>query len=189
MNMNSARLRAATLLLPALSLCACASTPAVRTLASNTGVFVQSLNDGTAEFVDSQNWLNARNENRLARLDSYGERDRAQVRQQRLTWTDMGSRSRVATHDLATGVPANEIVAGMTVIERQPTRIENGTSAGYRTALTTLADVSTAPEPLSLFRELFEYAQQIQESYDTLREAAATAANSAANASAAIDPP
>ena len=181
------RLRAAGLLLVSLPLCACASTPAVRMLADNTGAFVQSLNDGTAHFVESQNWLNTQNEARLVRFDGYGTRSRARVRQQRLTWTDMGSQSRLATHDLATGVAATEIVAGMTVVERQPARVENGTGDGYRAALTALADVSAPPRPLTAFGELFDFAQQVQQSYNKLRDDAAAAASATAAAAAAAD--
>ena len=180
-------LRAAGLLLVSLPLCACASTPAVRTLATNTGTFVQSLNDGTAHFVQSQNWLNTENEARLVRLDGYGMQRRARVRQQRLAWTDMGSQSQLATHDLATGVAATEIVAGMTVVERQATRIENGSGDGYRAALTALADVSAPPRPLTAYAELFEFAQQVQQSYNKLRDDAAAAASATGAAAAAAD--
>ena len=185
--MNALRLRSLNLLLASLPLCACASTPAVRALASNTGVFVQSLNSGTAEFVEAQNRLNAQNETRLVRFDGYGLRSRALVRQQRLVWTDMGSRSRLATHDLATGVEASEIVTGMAVVERQPSRVENGAASGYRATLAALADVSTTPRPLSVLGELLGFAQQVQESYDKLGEDAATAATAAGAASTSND--
>jgi hypothetical protein len=187
MNMDRLRFGAAISLLSSLWLCACASTPAVRTLASNTGVFVQSLTDGTSDFVQAQNRLNAQNEARLVRLDGYGARARAQVRQQRLVWTDMGSSSRLATHDLATQTPATEILAGMTVVQRQPSRIENGTEAGYRATLAALANVSTTPKPFSAIAELLEFGQQVQESYNELRDAAAAAASDAAAASTVAD--
>ena len=121
------------------------------------------------------------------RLDGYGARSRAQVRQQRLVWTDMGSTARLATHHLATGAAATEIVGGMTVVERQPSRIENGTGDGYRAALGALADVSARPRPMSVLLELLEFGQQVQESYNALREAAAKAATDAASASTAAD--
>ena len=185
--MKAICLRTFSLLLASLPLCACASTPAVRSLASNTGVFVQSLNDGTSDFVDAQNRLNAQNEARLVRFDGYGARSRTQVRQQRLVWTDMGSRSRLATRDLATGISATNILADMTVVDRQPTQVENRTTAGYRATLAALAEASTTPRPSSMIGELLGFAQQVQESYDKLREDAAAAASTAATASSASD--
>jgi hypothetical protein len=187
MTMNRLRLRAACLLLASVSLGACASTPAVRTLATNTGVFVQSLTDGTSDFVEAQNRLNAQNEARLVRLDGYGLASRARIRQQRLAWTDMGAGSRLATHDLATRIPAADIVQGLTVVERQPSRIENGTADGYRATRAALADVSATPRPLDAIGELFAFGQQVQESYDKLRDDAAAAAATTADATATAD--
>jgi hypothetical protein len=176
------------LLLASLSLSACASTSSVRSLANRTGVFVQSLNSGTADFIERQNRLNTQNEAHLERLAINGARDRSDTRRQRLVWTNQGLAPRLAAQDRLQAVTANDIAAGLAPVQRQaPARIGDGPTSGYVASLAALVEVSTVPNPAGVLAEMIEFGQEVREALGTLRDAAATTAQTAGTATQTAD--
>lgn len=176
------------LFLASLPLAACASTPEVRSLATRTGVFVQSLNSGTADFVERQNRLNVQNEARLERLALNGGRDRTDVRRQRLVWANQGQTLSVATQDRLLAVTANDIVAGLAPVQRQAaTRIANGSASGYAAALAALVEASTVPNPAAFLTEMIEFGQEVRDELGRLRDKAADDADSTETVAASSD--
>ena len=165
----------------------CASTPQVRDLADRTGLFVTSLQGGTGEFVELQSRLNAGNAARLDRLVALGSPDRANARQQRVAWTDAGNMTRLATHDAASEVSAEEIVAGLELNATTAARPTAPALEGYGKSLKALADVSTKPKSTLALRELLEFGREVYGKYGELQEKADKAAESTAPAAAAVD--
>lgn len=170
-----------------LGLSACASTPQVRGLADKTGVFVSSLQSGTSGFIEKQNRLNALNAQRLDKLAADGNQDRANVRQQRLAWTDAGDTTRLATHDAANRRTAEVIVGSLETKATASARLGSGPAEAYAATQKALAEVATKPKTGVALRELITFGQAIFEKYNELEEAAKEDAESTDEAAEAAD--
>lgn len=155
-----------------LALAGCASTPAVRDLSDRTGVFVTSLNTGTAEFIETQERLNAANETRLDELGRAGLDGRAGPRQQQLAWRDAGEARRLATADAATSTTPEQIVTSLSRPASAPARIPADVLGGYSKTLQSLAAVSAKPKAGAAVQEIVAFGGQVHDQYVALREAA-----------------
>jgi len=175
------------LALPLASLGGCASTGDVRGLADRTGVFVTSLHQGTSDFLDRQNELNADNAARLDQLVATGAPHIAAVRQQHVAWQDAGDETRLKTFDAASARSADEIVAGLASRSITPTRISASALAGYASASDALARVASKPKPFAAMRELAEFGQSIMDEYGKLKDAAAKDAAATVTATKQVD--
>lgn len=182
--MNAKQLMIAAIALP---LSGCVSTQASRTLASSTGLYVGSLNEGTAAFVADQNALNAANATHLDRLAAYERLDRVNITRQRLSWTVTGQRDKLAALDSATSVSSDAILAQMTPTVSDPLRVANTTGANYDAALKRLGELSQKPKSLDLFKGALAYLGKVKESYDKLTDEAAKAAEASTSNTAAAD--
>lgn len=165
-------MRAFVLAATTLGLSACASTPQVRGLADKTGVFVSSLQSGMSEFIENQNRLNALNAQRLDQLVANGSQDRANVRQQRLAWTDAGDGTRLANHDAATRRTAEQIVDGVETKVTASARLGSGPAEAYAATQKALAEVAAKPKTGVAMRELIAFGQEIFDKYNELEESA-----------------
>ena len=165
----------------------CASTPEVRGLADKTGLFVTSVNAGTAEFIESQNRLNQANAARLDRLVLTASPDRSNVRQHRLAWTDAGQSDRLALLESATARDADDIVAGLTVKRTSAARVAGGAAEGYAKSLKSLAETAAKPKASAALRELLAFGQDVYTKYGELKKEAQDAAESTEQEAAAVD--
>ena len=157
----------------------CASTPEVRTLADQTGRYVSTLREGTAEFVAAQNRLNTENESRLHRIAAGAAAARAQVARQRLAWTSGAQRAVLETQALASSATAEDVVARLQPRTTQPATVNFAGGKGYSEAAEALVQVETKPDMLAVLRGLAGYAQQVRDSYAKLQEEAAAADDAA----------
>lgn len=160
----------------------CASTPEVRTLADQTGVFVTSLSEGTGEFVAAQNRLNSENEEHLQVLGAHAAAARSQVARQRLAWTGAGEATLISTQDAATRPTAEEVVARLSRRDLEPTRIAGEAEEGYAKAAKALAEVGAKPKLEAVLLGLVDYAADVRTSYESLHEEAVKASAEAADA-------
>lgn len=182
------KLRLLFCLLPAASVLAgCASTPRVRDLASSTGVYVQSLDSGTNDFVAAQNRLNASNQVRLQLLDQRSEGFRTETRQQRFAWIDAGDRQRLSSLDSVTTRTPEAIVADLRAKPLQSASVRATASEGYNATAEALAKVATKPKPLLVLGEFVQFAQAVNESYDKLKKAAEESTDAAADKAIGVD--
>ena len=170
-----------------LALSGCASTQSSRTLATSTGLYVGSLNEGTAAFVEDQNVLNAANAAHLDRLAAYERPDRVNITRQRLSWTVTGERDKLAALDSATSVSSDAILAQMAPTVSDPLRVANTTGTNYDAALKRLGELSRKPKPLDLFKGALAYLGKVKESYDKLADDAAKAAEASTTNTTAAD--
>jgi hypothetical protein len=169
----------------AISAGGCASTPAVRTLAEQTGVYVTSLREGTANFVAAQNRLNAGNEIHLQRLAADAAEFRAQADRQRMAWTSAGNAKALETEQAVAAVGADEVVGQLQSRALKPAIIGSESGKAYGEATDALVEIGTKPDIASILAGLAQYASDIQQSYDELRkesdeDAAATSESTAA---------
>jgi peptide subunit release factor 1 (eRF1) len=165
----------------------CASTPAVRELANNTGRFVGSLSGGTSDFLENQNRLNALNAARLDTMAADGNADRANVRQQRLAWVDSSDRVRIATADLATSRSADEILASLETRATTPLRVDATALAGYAATQKALAEVAARPKTAVILRELVTFGTEVHQGFNDLVDKAKKAQGEAATNTATAD--
>lgn len=161
------------IVIAAVGLTGCASTPAVRGLAGGTGQYVQSLQDGTSAIVAAQNRMNRVNEQRLASLELAGERARTGVRQQRLVWSGDGGEAALAAYDRATAPSAETVVANLNRSVVVAAQVGTPAAAAYQKALKSLADVRTKPRGLDALTELLVFGQAVKAKYDELQTAVA----------------
>lgn len=183
--MNSLTVWAAILSLPVL-LAGCASTPAVRSLASGTGQYVQSLQDGTSDVIAAQNRLNRLNEQRLTSLELASERARTGVRQQQLVWSADGSAGALAAYARATAPSAEMIVSGLRISAVSPAQVGMPAAAGYQKTIKALAEVRTKPKSFDTLMELLVFGQAVKAKYDELQKEVASDTDKAADAAPAV---
>jgi hypothetical protein len=169
----------------------CASTPEVRDLAARTGVFVTSMDDGTAEFIAAQNRLNSENEEHLRTLGRRGETLKARVALQRLASTRAGATTLLETQAAATSVTGAAVVAQLHPQQSQPAAVSFPGGAGYGKAAEALAEIGTKPTALALLRSLVANAGPVREVLSELLEKAKksgtdTAGETAATAAQAV---
>jgi hypothetical protein len=153
---------------------ACASTPAVRSLASQNGAYVQSLSNGTDSFIASANELNAQGEARLQRLSGDSATLESEAREQRLAWDDSGDSVRAATFDRVSSLTAGEIIDAMSPSIVSPVSVAP-VKGGYAASIKALAEVSTRPETSSEVMELLTFGWSIRSAYGDLQDKAAKA--------------
>lgn len=165
----------------------CASTPEVRNLADRTGVFVTSLDKGTADFAAAQTSLNAANEHRLRRLGLHADALRARVAQQRLAWTRAGATDSLRTQE-ATSIPATAIVAALkpaAVIE--PSVVQFDGQASYGDAAEALVAIGTKPDAAAVLAGLISYGVAVRDAHaDLLEQAKESAAATASESEGAV---
>lgn len=164
-----------TALLGCLVLNACAGNQDTRTLASSTGLYVGSLNEGTNAFVEDQNALNAENAAHLDRLVSYGHHDLADIARQRIAWTVAGEHDRLAALDAASSVREDAILSQLQPATTQPAKVAPLSGTNYETAMKRLAELSAKPRPLDLLKSAAAYFGEVKKNYDKLADDAAAA--------------
>lgn len=169
-------------------LCACASNAEYRTLASSTGVMVESLKVGTSDFVAHQNALNVENAERLDRTMVYAGRAETVSRQQVLSWTATGDEVALARYTLATSIDADDVVASLKSRASRAAPLDDaGAGEVYGKASEALGKLSARPKGLQILGGLLAYADAVNTSYDDLKEEAAEDADEAADASDEAD--
>lgn len=182
------KLRLLFCLLPAANVLAgCASTPRVRDLASTTGVYVQSLDSGTNDFIAAQNRLNASNQARLQLLDQRSEGFRTETRQQRFAWIDAGDRLRLSSLDSVTTRTPEAIVADLHAKPLQPASVRSAAGDAYGATAEALAKVATKPKPLLVLGEFVQFARAVNEGYDKLKKDAEKSTDDAAGDATKVD--
>ena len=120
-------------------------------------------------------------------MDATGSRDRANVRQQRLAWTDSGDSVRVATHDSATQRSAQDIISGLETRATAAPRIGAASLEAYGAARKALAEVASGPKPGVALRELIDFGKAVYDGLAELQGAADKASGETQGAAAAAD--
>jgi hypothetical protein len=162
-----------------LALGGCASTPEVRSLAEQSGRYVQSLSDGGDSFIAESNQLNAQDESRLQQMASDTAWLNTQAREQHLAWFDAGDTTRVQDFDQAVSVSADQIVSGMTPVAPTPVSIPP-VKGGYDASIKAMAAVSKKPKSWDQLKELYNFGASVRDAYANLKDAAKQAAADAA---------
>lgn len=180
------RVFAALLIL--VSVCGCASTPAYRDVARNTGTIVSNLHTGTAQFVTQQTALNADNAERLDNLSQHARRVSTLPRQQRLAWVAASGSEPSQMFDMATAPTAEAIVADIDNRAARPALVVAGnTATNYVKSRDALIRSAQEPDWDDILIGILAHADGIRTEYRTLREAAAESAAATTNAAVAAD--
>lgn len=167
--------------LAALLASGCASTPEVRNLAGRTGVFVTSIQVGTADFIAAQNRLNAGNEEHVRTLARRADTLRVRVAQQRIASTRAGATGLLRTQETASATTGADVVAMLQPAVSEAATVPFEGDEGYGKAAEALVQVGNKPSTLALLRSLVTYAGAVREAHAELVEKAkASAAETAA---------
>lgn len=168
-------MRAYDLLAPLLilALAGCASSRSYRDLSSRTGVVVETLNVGTAEFIAHQNALNSENAARLDRLADYTRDAEVEAARQQYAWSERGDARALDLYSRVTTPDAEDIVAAMNRrTPRAPAIEDGGAGKAYAKTKEALAKLAAKPTALQLLAGLLANLDAIRAANDQLREEA-----------------
>jgi len=165
------------------ALTGCANSPQVRALADSTGVYVSSLNEGTADFVERQSRLNSENEQHLKSFGAFTEANHSDIVRQHLAWADAGQQHRIDAFGRAAEVNAGAVVGRLDETSVKPAQLSFSGAGGYGEAASALSEISKGTTLLQAIKGLIEFGGEIVSSYQELDKAAAkTSEKSAADA-------
>ena len=151
----------------------CASTKDYRQLASSTGIYVETLKAGTAEFVEGQNQLNIESAERLDSLVVRTNALEATARRQEMAWTLQSNGREVASYQSATGRTGEAIVQSMkSKASRAGPLDDAGAGAAYGKASEALAQLSAKPSRFNILAGILAYADAVSVAYEKLKDEA-----------------